>query len=77
MFASFTISPDDIAKLAVGNPSDPLELALFAHDGKLAYRKGDDAAGMELYRKLVGVEDERKNRPAFRQGAPKAEFGAI
>ena len=77
VFTSFTISPDDIAKLAVGNPTDPLELALFAHDGKLAYRKGDDAAGLELYRKLVGVEGERKNRPAFRQDAPKAAFSAI
>jgi len=60
VFTSFTISPDDIAKLAAGNPSDPLELTLFAHDGKLAYRKGDDVAGMELYRKLIGLKEGRQ-----------------
>lgn len=60
VFTSFTIAPDDIAKRAVGNPSDPLELTLFAHDGKLAYRKGNDVAGLALYRKLVGVKDEQR-----------------
>jgi uncharacterized protein YycO len=57
VFTSFTIAPDDIAKLAAGNPSDPLELKLFAHDGKLAYRKGGDISGMALYRELVGLKD--------------------
>lgn len=60
VFTSFTISPDDIAKLAAGNPSDPLELTFFAHDGKLAYRKGGDTAGMVLYRELVGLKDEQR-----------------
>lgn len=57
VFTSFTIAPDDIAKQAAGNPADPLELTLFAHDGRLAYRKGEDAAGIALYRKLVGLEE--------------------
>jgi len=57
VFTSFTISPDDIAKLAAGNPSDPLDLTLFAHDGKLAYRKGGNGAGVALYRELVGLKD--------------------
>lgn len=58
VFTSFTISPDDIAKLAV-NPSDPLELTLFSHDGKLVYRKGGDTAGVALYRKLVGLKEDQ------------------
>lgn len=56
VFTSFTISPDDIAKLATGNPSDPLGLTLFVHDGKLTYRKGENIAGLKLYRELVGLE---------------------
>lgn len=60
VFTSFTISPDDIAKLAAGNPSDPLELTLFAHDGNLAYRKGDDIAGMARYIELIGLKDVRR-----------------
>lgn len=57
VFTSFTISPDDVAKLAAGNASAPLELMFFAHDGKLVYRKGGDAAGMSLYRELVGLKN--------------------
>lgn len=60
VFTSFTIAPDDIAKQAAGNPADPLELTFFAHDGRLAYRKGDDVAGMALYRKLVGLEEGQR-----------------
>ncbi len=60
VFTSFTISPDDIARQASGNPSAPLELTLFAHDGKLVYRKGDDARGIDMYLKLVGLQDEQR-----------------
>lgn len=60
VFTSFTISPDDIAKLAAGNPSDALDLVFFAHDGRLAYAPGDDAAGAALYRKLVGIHEEQR-----------------
>lgn len=60
VFTSFTISPDDIAKLAAGGPADSLKLTLFAHDGSLVYRNGDDAAGVLLYRKLVGLKDDQQ-----------------
>lgn len=60
VFTSFTISPDDIAKLAAGNPSDSLELLLFAHEGNLLYQKGGDAAGVLHYRKLVGLKNEQQ-----------------
>ncbi len=60
VFTSFTISPDDIAKLASGNSSDPFELEFFAHDGKLAYQRGGDAGGVALYRKLVGLQEAKQ-----------------
>jgi uncharacterized protein YycO len=56
VFTSFTIAPDDIARQVAGTPADPLALMLFAHDGKLVYQKGNDTAGIGLYRKLVGLE---------------------
>jgi hypothetical protein len=62
VFTSFTISPDDIAKLASGRPEGPLALALFAHNGRLAYRKGDaNEAGAALYRKLLGSESKARS----------------
>lgn len=76
VFTSFTISPDDIAKLAAGNPSDPLELAFFAHDGKLAYRDGSDASGAALYRKLVGLQVGHAPT-ASKQDTPQAALSAF
>ncbi len=55
VFTSFTISPDDIAKLASGSPSDSLELTFFAHDGELIYKKGDDVTQAALYYQLLGL----------------------
>lgn len=56
VLTSFTISPDDIAILASGNSSSPLELTFFAHDGKKVYVKGEKEEGAKLYRTLVGIE---------------------
>ncbi len=53
---SFTISPDDIAKMASGNSSSPLELTFFAHDGKKVYAKGENDEGEKLYQTLVGID---------------------
>ena len=49
VLTSFTITPDDIAFLASGNSSSPLELTFFAHDGKKVYAKGDQEEGAKLY----------------------------
>lgn len=56
VLTSFTISPDDIAILASGDSSSPLELTFFAHDGKKVYVKGEKEEGAKLYRTLVGIE---------------------
>lgn len=58
VLTSFTISPDDIAKLATGDERAPLELTLFAHDGKKVYQKGEQTQGDKLYRTLVGIEEK-------------------
>lgn len=60
VFSSFTISPDDIARLSSGDPADPLELTFFAHDGKLVYPKESDSAGIALFRKLVGLKEKQR-----------------
>ncbi|MDD3598438.1 YiiX/YebB-like N1pC/P60 family cysteine hydrolase, partial [Sulfuricurvum sp.] len=57
VLTSFTISPDDIAKMASGDKKAPLELTFFAHDGKKVYAKGEKEEGDKLYRTLVGIED--------------------
>lgn len=56
VLTSFTISPDDIAKMATGEETAPLELTFFAHDGKKVYVKGEKDEGDKLYRTLVGIE---------------------
>jgi uncharacterized protein YycO len=58
VLTSFTISPDDIAKMASGNANAPLELTFFAHDGKKVYAKGENNEGEKLYRTLVGIEEK-------------------
>lgn len=58
VLSSFTISPDDIALLASGDNSAPLELTFFAHDGKKVYVKGEKEEGAKLYRTLVGIEEK-------------------
>lgn len=58
VLSSFTISPDDIAILASGDNSAPLELTFFAHDGKRVYVKGAKEEGAKLYRTLVGIEEK-------------------
>ena len=58
VLSSFTISPDDIAKLASGDTAAPLELTFFAHDGKKVYVKGEKEEGAKLYRTLVGIEEK-------------------
>lgn len=50
---SFTISPDDVAQRAGNSESDPLEVVLFVHDGKIAYAAEADQRGLALYDKLV------------------------
>lgn len=80
VFTSFTISPDDIAKLASGRPADPLTLALFAHKGKLAYRNGDaDEAGAALYRRLLGSESKARSerRASGASGPPRPIPGPL
>jgi hypothetical protein len=56
VLTSFTISPDDIAKMASGDSSAPLELTFFAHDGKKVYVKGENDEGEKLYEALVGID---------------------
>ena len=58
VLTSFTITPDDIAKLALDNPLAPLELTFFAHDGKKVYVKGENTKGKTLYQTLVGLDDK-------------------
>jgi len=58
VLTSFTISPDDIAKMATGDTLAPLELTFFAHDGKKVYAKGENDEGKKLYRTLVGIEEQ-------------------
>jgi uncharacterized protein YycO len=56
VLTSFTISPDDIAKMASGDDKAPLELTFFAHDGKKVYAKGENDEGEKLYEALVGID---------------------
>lgn len=53
VLTSFSITPDDIAKKAGTDESDPLELILFGHDGKVVFDQQHDAGGRDLYEKLV------------------------
>ena len=54
VLGSFAITPDDIA-LQAGFDADPLELILFAHDGKLLLDNAHDAGGLAVYNSLVKV----------------------
>ena len=54
VLGSFAITPDDIA-LQAGTEADPLELILFAHDGKLVLDNTHDAGGLAMYNSLVKV----------------------
>ncbi|MDD5159900.1 MAG: YiiX/YebB-like N1pC/P60 family cysteine hydrolase [Sulfuricurvum sp.] len=58
VLTSFTISPDDIAKMASGSANAPLELTFFAHDGKKVYAKGENDEGEKLYQTLVGIDNK-------------------
>jgi hypothetical protein len=37
VLAAYTITPDDVARLAGSDPSRPFELVLFVHDGRLVH----------------------------------------
>jgi hypothetical protein len=54
VLGSFAITPDDIA-LQAGLEADPLELILFAHDGKLVFDNTHNDSGLALYNSLVKV----------------------
>lgn len=75
VLGSFAITPDDIALRAGANDTDPLQLVLFGHDGKLVFDNGTnkklDTSGLALYEKLVkgksmpGEETAPSIRTAF------------
>lgn len=54
VLSSFTIAPDDIAKVAGGDPADRLKLAFFAHDGQVIFQSNDDQEGLKRYLQLIG-----------------------
>lgn len=56
VLSSFTIAPDDIARVAGGAPDDHLKLALFVHDGQVIYQHSDHQQGMSRYLQLIGLK---------------------
>ena len=76
VLGSFAITPDDIALRAGALATDPLQLVLFGHDGKLVFDEASnsiiDDNGLALYEKLVkgkpmlGEDPRPRVRSAFK-----------
>lgn len=77
VLGSFSITPDDIAQRAGSNEADPLEVVLFAHDGKLVceQQSPNKHEGIVLYERLVkSVEKTNANNAS---GVQRAAFSGF
>lgn len=77
VLGSFSITPDDIAQRAGSKEADPLEVVLFAHDGKLVceQQSPNKYEGIALYENLVKPADKSSASPlSITQGAAYSGF---
>lgn len=77
VLGSFSITPDDIAQRAGSTEADPLEVVLFAHDGKLVceQQSTNKHEGIVLYERLV--KPTEKNNASNASGVLRAAFSGF